>query len=80
MSICPLHFNWKQILKPHLIQVEPAYGEIAPKNFNQMEILITGIKPGRLIDDIFCMIENSDEPARLHIEADIKVKFCFIIN
>jgi hypothetical protein len=28
MSICPINFNWKQILEPHVIQVEPSYGEI----------------------------------------------------
>lgn len=28
MSICPINFNWKQVLDPHVIQVEPSYGEI----------------------------------------------------
>ena len=73
MSQCPIKFSWKQVLEPHLIQVEPAFGEIASKSYVQMDVLITGAKPGKLIDDIFCTIENSDEQARFHIEADIKV-------
>ena len=28
MSICPITFNWKQIVEPYVIQVEPSYGEI----------------------------------------------------
>ena len=28
MSICPINFNWRQVLEPHVIQVEPSYGEI----------------------------------------------------
>ena len=31
MSICPISFNWKQILEPHVIQVEPSFGEIGKK-------------------------------------------------
>ena len=39
MSLCPISFQWKQILEPHVIQVEPSYGEIGilkkffPKKF-----------------------------------------------
>ncbi len=28
MSICPISFNWKQVLDSSVIQVEPSYGEI----------------------------------------------------
>jgi hypothetical protein len=28
MSLCPINFQWKQVLEPHVIQVEPSYGEI----------------------------------------------------
>lgn len=72
MSISPITFSWKSILEPHIIQVEPAYGEIAPKSYALMDVLITGVKPGKLIDDISCYVENADEPIKLHIEADIK--------
>ena len=37
MSICPINFNWKQVLDPHVIQVEPSYGEIG--NFKQTNII-----------------------------------------
>jgi len=73
MSICPINFNWKQIVDPHVIQVEPSYGEIAPKSYALMEALITGAKPGKLVDDIPCYVEFADEPIYLHVEADIKV-------
>jgi hypothetical protein len=28
MSICPITFNWRQVLDSSVIQVEPSYGEI----------------------------------------------------
>lgn len=37
-----------------------------------MDALITGTKPGKLIDDVPCYIEFAEEPIYLHIEADIK--------
>jgi hypothetical protein len=80
MSICPINFNWKQIADTHVIQVEPSYGEIAPKSYALMEALITGTKPGKLIDDIPCYVEFADEPIYLHVEADIKVYIFVIIN
>ena len=44
-----------------------------------MDALITGTKPGKLIEDIPCYVEFADEPIYLHIEADIKVNFYFKI-
>lgn len=38
-----------------------------------MDVLITGVKPGRIIEDIGCFVEHAEEPVLLHIEADIKV-------
>lgn len=38
-----------------------------------MDVLITGVKPGKLIDDLACYIEYADEPVILHVEAQIKV-------
>jgi hypothetical protein len=38
-----------------------------------MDVLITGVKPGKLVDDIACYVENADEPVRLHVEAEIRV-------
>lgn len=38
-----------------------------------MDVLITGVKPGKLIDDLACYIEYADEPVNLHVEAQIKV-------
>ena len=93
MSICPISFNWKQILEPHVIQVEPSYGEIgvlldiflfylnyclffsfsAPKSYALMDVMITGTKPGKIVEEIPCFVEYADEPIYLHVEADIKV-------
>lgn len=96
MSTNPISFRWKQIVEPHIIQVEPSYGEIckrvffylkfdlfyfyflililkAPKSYAIMDVLVTGVKPGKLIDDVACYIEYADEPAILHVEAQIKV-------
>jgi hypothetical protein len=33
MSLCPVSFQWKQIVEPHVIQVEPSYGEIGKMNW-----------------------------------------------
>ena len=97
MSTNPISFRWKQIVEPHIIQVEPSYGEIckryvffclkfdwsylycsnlkAPKSYALMDVLITGVKPGKLVDDVACYIEYADEPAILHVEAQIKVNW-----
>ncbi|CAF0775579.1 unnamed protein product [Brachionus calyciflorus] len=72
MSICPINFNWKQILEPHIIQVEPSYGEIAPKSYALMDVMITGLVPGKIVDDMACYVEFADEPIYLHIETEIK--------
>lgn len=37
-----------------------------------MDVLITGVKPGRLVDNIACYVDYADEPAMLHVEAQIK--------
>ena len=39
-----------------------------------MDVMITGTKPGKIIEEIPCYVEYADEPIYLHIEADIKVK------
>jgi hypothetical protein len=78
MSICPINFNWKQIVDPYVIQVEPSYGEIAPKSYALMEVLITGTTPGFISDNIPCFIEFVDEPIFLRVEAEIKQPECVI--
>lgn len=45
-----------------------------------MDVLITGTKPGKIVDDIPCFVEYADEPIYLHVEADIKVFIIIIIN
>ncbi len=55
-----------------MIQVEPSYGEIAPKSYALMDALVTGTRPGRLCDDIPCYIEFAEEPIYLHVEAEIE--------
>lgn len=72
MSICPINLNCKQILEPHIVQVEPSYGEIAPKSYALMDVLITGLQPGKVLEDIACFVEFADEPIYLHVESEIK--------
>lgn len=38
-----------------------------------MDVMITGTKPGKIVEEIPCFVEYADEPIYLHIEADIKV-------
>lgn len=78
MSICPINFNWKQIVDPYVIQVEPSYGEIAPKSYALMEVLITGTSSGFINDKVPCFIEFVDEPIYLHVEAEIKQPECIV--
>jgi len=37
-----------------------------------MDVLITGTKPGKIVEDIPCYVEFADEPVYFHIEAEIK--------
>lgn len=45
-----------------------------------MDVLITGLSPGKLIEDIACYVEYADEPIYLHVEADIKVWYIIYQN
>lgn len=38
-----------------------------------MDVLITGVAPGMLNEDVACFVEYADEPVLLHVEAQIKV-------
>lgn len=37
-----------------------------------MDVLITGSRPGKIVDDIACHVEHAEEPIYLHVEAEIK--------
>ncbi len=75
ISSSPINFNWKHLCNEHIIEVEPSYGEIAPKSYGLMEVLITGLQPGLIKQNLECFIEFMDEPVMLYIEADVKVNF-----
>ena len=44
----------------------------APKSYALMDVLITGTKPGKIVEDIPCFVEFAEEPIYFHIEAEIK--------
>lgn len=72
MSNSPINFKWKPVLEPHILQVEPSFGEIAPRSYALMDVLITGIRPDKIIEDVTCYVDYSDDPVSLHVEAEIK--------
>ena len=44
-----------------------------------MDVLITGIQPGKIIDDIACYIEFTNEPIYLHVEAEVKASLTRLV-
>lgn len=39
-----------------------------------MEVLITGIRPGKIVEKVACHIEFVEDPIFLLVEAEIKVE------
>ncbi|XP_070564757.1 deleted in lung and esophageal cancer protein 1-like [Ptychodera flava] len=71
-SITAVNYKWSSLQDVHIIEVENPEGEIAGGEILEMNMTITGGKPGRIDHTLVCEIEHRDEPLTLRIQAEIK--------
>jgi len=70
-SMAPVEFQWSNEVLPNIVQVEPSIGLINPGDFAELEVEVTGSKPGPLSCTLKCKIEHQEEPLHLSVEANI---------
>ncbi|XP_019622348.1 PREDICTED: deleted in lung and esophageal cancer protein 1-like [Branchiostoma belcheri] len=67
-----LSFSWESLSDPHILEVEPPAGHIEAGDVMEMQLSITGGRPGVLEHRLLCHIQNRSEPISLYIRANIK--------
>ncbi|CAH1233881.1 DLEC1 [Branchiostoma lanceolatum] len=67
-----LSFSWESLSDPHILEVEPPAGHIEAGDVMDMQLSITGGRPGLLEHRLACHIQNRREPISLYIRANIK--------
>ncbi|KAK3541455.1 hypothetical protein QTP86_025941 [Hemibagrus guttatus] len=68
-AIC---FQWECISDCHSVQVEPSLGEIDTNECFEMELVLTGGRPGCLTTTLQCHIQHHPNPVVLPIEVIFK--------
>ncbi|MGH0157500.1 UNVERIFIED_CONTAM: hypothetical protein FKN15_041591 [Acipenser sinensis] len=71
-SIAHITFDWERISDCHILEVEPLTGVIEPNECCDLELALTGGKPGSSTLSLLCHIEHHPEPVTLHVEAAFK--------
>ncbi|XP_075068288.1 deleted in lung and esophageal cancer protein 1 isoform X2 [Mixophyes fleayi] len=67
-----VQYEWKNILTPNIIQIEPHSGNIEPNESSTFELIFTGVQTGFTSENVNCRIVHSPEPVVLHVEATFK--------
>ncbi|XP_039609639.1 deleted in lung and esophageal cancer protein 1 isoform X1 [Polypterus senegalus] len=65
-------FHWDRICDCHILEVQPPTGVIEANECCDLELAITGGKPGKSTFSLQCHIENDPDPVVLHVEAAFK--------
>ncbi|XP_051538782.1 deleted in lung and esophageal cancer protein 1-like [Myxocyprinus asiaticus] len=73
-----IHFKWEQIIDSHIIQVEPSTGEIEMNECFDLELVLTGGKPGHFTSTLQCHIQHHHKPVGLAIEVTFKGPHCTV--
>ncbi|KAI5617177.1 deleted in lung and esophageal cancer protein 1 isoform X2 [Silurus asotus] len=68
-AIC---FQWENISDCHSIQVEPCSGEIGTDECLDLDLVLTGGRPGCLNITLQCHVQHHADPVVLHVEATFK--------
>ncbi|XP_021244314.1 deleted in lung and esophageal cancer protein 1 isoform X2 [Numida meleagris] len=67
-----IKYTWEKITTSAIMEVEPRTGVIDRNRCCEFDLMITGIRPGRVSHNLQCQIEHSPEPVVLHVEAAFK--------
>lgn len=79
-SLAPVQYKWTSESQPNIVEVEPPMGVIDPGDYSELEVSITGSKPGPLSCDLQCKIDHLEDPLHLNIQANIDGPKVVIMN
>ncbi|XP_059900626.1 deleted in lung and esophageal cancer protein 1 isoform X2 [Gadus macrocephalus] len=65
-------FHWKRMDDSHTLEVEPCWGELEVESCVELDLVVTGGRPGRLVTSLLCHIEHQQQPLRLPVEVCFK--------
>nr|XP_006817129.1 PREDICTED: LOW QUALITY PROTEIN: deleted in lung and esophageal cancer protein 1-like [Saccoglossus kowalevskii] len=71
-SMSSAKYKWSSLRDCHIIEIEHPEGEIDGGDTFEMNMSISGGKPGKIDHTLICQIEHRIEPLTLRIQADIK--------
>ncbi|KAJ8375005.1 hypothetical protein SKAU_G00055850 [Synaphobranchus kaupii] len=67
-----IQFQWDKFSDCHILEAEPSMGEIDMNKCCDMELVLTGGKPGRFVTSLQCHIQHHCQPVALSVEASFK--------
>ncbi|CAL8294151.1 unnamed protein product [Lota lota] len=65
-------FHWERMNSCHVLEVEPSGGEIEVNACVELDLVVTGGRPERLVTSLLCHIEHQQQPLRLPVEVSFK--------
>ncbi|XP_034428742.1 deleted in lung and esophageal cancer protein 1 isoform X2 [Hippoglossus hippoglossus] len=66
-------FQWERLnSSSHIIEVEPSTGRIEQNECFDLDLIVTGGKPERVVTSLVCHIEHRHEPITLPVEVSFK--------
>ncbi|XP_028289337.1 deleted in lung and esophageal cancer protein 1 [Parambassis ranga] len=68
-----IRFQWERMnSSSHIIEVEPSSGRIEENECLDLDLIVTGCKPGRVVTSLVCHIQHRHEPVTLPVEVSFK--------
>ncbi|XP_022081791.1 deleted in lung and esophageal cancer protein 1-like [Acanthaster planci] len=67
----PAYFTWTNHSAGHIIEVETPQGSIAPESSVELELAVSGARPGRIDQTLRCRIQHQERTLPLRVVADI---------
>ncbi|CAL8312804.1 unnamed protein product [Merluccius merluccius] len=67
-----VRFRWEGMNNRHIMEVEPCRGEIEVNACVELDLVVTGGRPERVVTSLPCHIENHHRPFALHVEVSFK--------
>ncbi|KAM3860691.1 deleted in lung and esophageal cancer protein 1 [Diretmus argenteus] len=65
-------FQWERRSSCHIIEVEPSTGELEVNECLDLDLVVTGGKPERVVTRLLCHIEHRHTPVTLPVEVSFK--------
>ncbi|XP_052362069.1 deleted in lung and esophageal cancer protein 1-like [Oncorhynchus keta] len=67
-------FHWERSSDCHIMEVEPPAGEIEMNECFDLELVLTGGRPGEVISRLLCHVQHHHQPVALVIQVTFKVR------